>query len=133
MRTLLVSTLGTVLLLSTPASSVVTIDWTLVGDPGNGCDPQSQGCFGSVGYGYQISKYEVTDRQWALLIKGLSPAIQERIRKAAQDVLTTYTSPATWQHVVTDLPYKGPQDYQPVIRAVTVPTYSPGARSWSAR
>lgn len=25
-------------------------------------------------------------------------------------------------HVVSDLPYKGPHDYQPVIRAVTVPT-----------
>lgn len=26
----------------------VEIDWVPVGDPGNACDPQSQGCFGAV-------------------------------------------------------------------------------------
>ena len=30
------------------AASAVTIDWVTVGDPGNACDPQPQGCFGAV-------------------------------------------------------------------------------------
>ena len=52
------------LLLALPASAV-TMDWVTVGDPGNACDPQSQGCFGSVAYTYQIGKYEVTNAQCA--------------------------------------------------------------------
>jgi hypothetical protein len=45
MRTLIpLSTLGAVLLLGAAASAVMT-DWTFVGNPGNPCDRQSQGCF----------------------------------------------------------------------------------------
>jgi len=51
------------LLFALPAHAV-TIDWVKVGDPGNGCDPQPQGCFGSVRYVYWISKYEVTNSQY---------------------------------------------------------------------
>src|SRR5262245_3653949 len=47
------------------AASAVTIDWAPVGNPGNLCDVQSQGCFGTVSSGYQISKYEVTNAQYA--------------------------------------------------------------------
>ena len=36
------------LLLSLPAGANVTIDWVTVGDPGNACDAQPQGCFASV-------------------------------------------------------------------------------------
>lgn len=32
---------------STPVSAV-TVDWLTVGDPGNACDSQSDGCFGAV-------------------------------------------------------------------------------------
>jgi formylglycine-generating enzyme required for sulfatase activity len=46
-------------------ASAVTIDWTFVGDPGNACDTQPQGCFGSVGYAYEIGTYEVTNAQYA--------------------------------------------------------------------
>ncbi len=48
-----------------PAASAVNIEWVAVGDPGNACDPQSQGCFGAVSYDYQISKYEITNAQYA--------------------------------------------------------------------
>ena len=50
-------------------TSAVTIDWVLVGDPGNAADTPSSNCFaancGSVGYEYFISKYEVTNAQYA--------------------------------------------------------------------
>jgi hypothetical protein len=36
------------------SASAVTMDWTPIGNPGNACDPQSQGCFGAVGYDYYI-------------------------------------------------------------------------------
>ena len=45
--------------------SAVTMDWTPVGNPGNACDPQSQGCFGAVPYSYSIGTYEVTNAQYA--------------------------------------------------------------------
>jgi formylglycine-generating enzyme required for sulfatase activity len=47
------------------SSSAVTMDWTPIGNPGNACDSQSQGCFGAVGYAYNIGTYEVTNAQYA--------------------------------------------------------------------
>ena len=32
----------------------VSIDWTPVGNAGNACETQDQGCFGAVGYEYAI-------------------------------------------------------------------------------
>jgi hypothetical protein len=52
-------------LLMTSSASAVTMSWTPVGNPGNACDPQSQGCFGAVGYAYSIGTYEVTNAQYA--------------------------------------------------------------------
>ena len=52
-------------LLIASSGSAVTMAWTPVGDPGNACDPQSDGCFGAVGYSYSIGTYEVTNAQYA--------------------------------------------------------------------
>jgi formylglycine-generating enzyme required for sulfatase activity len=53
------------LLIACSAASAVTMSWSPVGDPGNPCDTQpSQGCFGSVGYSYNIGTYEVTNAQY---------------------------------------------------------------------
>jgi formylglycine-generating enzyme len=52
-------------LLSAWSASAVTMDWTFVGNPGNACDTQPQGCFGTVGYDYLIGTYEVTNAQYA--------------------------------------------------------------------
>jgi formylglycine-generating enzyme required for sulfatase activity len=49
-----------------------TIDWVAVGDPGNACDVQSQGCFGAVDYVYRISKYEVTNAQYAEFLNAVA-------------------------------------------------------------
>jgi MYXO-CTERM domain-containing protein len=65
-----------------PMASAVSIDWTLVGDPGNACDTQSQGCFGAVGYAYDIGTYEVTNAQYAEFLNF----------KAASDPLALYNS-----------------------------------------
>lgn len=51
-------------LLTQPASAVV-IDWVTIGDPGNACEPQSQGCFGAVSSVYRISRTEITNTQYA--------------------------------------------------------------------
>ena len=50
-------------LLIASAAEAVTMDWTLVGAPGNPCDPQA--CFGAVGSYYNIGTYEVTNAQYA--------------------------------------------------------------------
>jgi formylglycine-generating enzyme required for sulfatase activity len=59
------------LALALPAGAV-TFDWVIVGDPGNACDPQSQGCFGAVAYTYEISKYEVTNAQYAEFLNAVA-------------------------------------------------------------
>src|SRR5262250_2458611 len=52
-------------LLITSSASAVTIDWTPVGNAGNACETQSDGCYGAVGYAYSIGTYEVTNAQYA--------------------------------------------------------------------
>ena len=59
------------LFFSLPAHAV-TIDWAEVGNPGNACDAQLQGCFGSVPYSYFISKYEVTNAQYAEFLNAVA-------------------------------------------------------------
>jgi len=60
------------LLFAPPAHAVVTIDWVTVGDPGNACDTQSQGCFGSVAKSYRISKFEVTNAQYTEFLNAMA-------------------------------------------------------------
>jgi formylglycine-generating enzyme required for sulfatase activity len=68
--------------LAGPAAAV-TIDWVLVGDPGNAADTATN-CYaadcGSVGYEYSISRYEVTNAQYAEFLNA----------KAASDPLELY-------------------------------------------
>jgi PEP-CTERM putative exosortase interaction domain len=71
-----------VVLLFASSASAVTMDWTFVGNPGNACDPQSQGCFGAVGYAYNIGTYEVTNSQYTEFLNA----------KAASDPLNLYNS-----------------------------------------
>ena len=72
------------LLIATSASAV-TMDWTPIGNPGNACDPQSQGCFGAVGYAYNIGTYEVTNAQYAEFLNA----------KAKSDPLGLYSTGMT--------------------------------------
>ncbi|MBW2421349.1 MAG: SUMF1/EgtB/PvdO family nonheme iron enzyme [Deltaproteobacteria bacterium] len=53
------------LVLPPAASAVVGMDWVTVVGSGNACDAQTEGCFGSVAAPYRISKYEVTNIQYA--------------------------------------------------------------------
>ena len=59
------------LAVSAPALAV-TIDWVTVGGPGNACDSQTQGCFGSVANTYRISKYETTNAQYAEFLNSVA-------------------------------------------------------------
>jgi formylglycine-generating enzyme required for sulfatase activity len=69
-------------LLLASSASAVTMEWRFVGDPGNACDPQGgQGCFGGVGYAYNIGTYEVTNAQYAEFLNA----------KAATDPLGLYS------------------------------------------
>src|ERR1700752_2364486 len=57
------------LLWLTPPASAVTIDWVPVGNPGNAADGTG---FGSVASGYQISKYEITNAQYAEFLNAVA-------------------------------------------------------------
>ena len=67
-------------LLIASSASAVTMAWTPIGNPGNACDPQTQGCFGAVGYAYNIGTYEVTNSQYAEFLNA----------KAVSDPLALY-------------------------------------------
>jgi formylglycine-generating enzyme required for sulfatase activity len=64
------------------SAAAVSMDWTPIGNPGNGCDPQPQGCFGAVAYSYSIGTYEVTNAQYAEFLNA----------KAASDPYGLYTT-----------------------------------------
>jgi formylglycine-generating enzyme required for sulfatase activity len=67
-------------------AQAVTFDWVPVGNAGNAPDTPSTNCFaancGSVAYDYWISKYEVTNAQYAGLLNA----------KAASDPLALYNT-----------------------------------------
>ena len=73
-----------VALLEGPAHAIVRMDWVAVGNPGNAPDTAGNcngaNC-GSVGYPYYISKYDVTNAQYAEFLNA----------KAASDPLATYS------------------------------------------
>ncbi len=50
----------------------VTIQWVEVGDPGNACDTQPQGCFGAVADAYGISETEVTTAEYAEFLNAVA-------------------------------------------------------------
>lgn len=68
---LLLHVLLALLLLSAPASAVA-FDWVAIGDPGNACDVQSQGCFGSVPREFSISATEVTNAQYSEFLNAVA-------------------------------------------------------------
>jgi formylglycine-generating enzyme required for sulfatase activity len=55
-----------------PARAEVAMDWVRVGRAGNACEVQSNGCFGAVGYVYQIGRVEVTNAQYAELLNAVA-------------------------------------------------------------
>jgi formylglycine-generating enzyme required for sulfatase activity len=73
MGTLLLRSISMLPLLIASSASAVTMAWTPIGNPGNACDTQpSQGCFGAVGYGYQIATFEVTNAQYTAFLNAVA-------------------------------------------------------------
>ncbi|MGH8513834.1 MAG: SUMF1/EgtB/PvdO family nonheme iron enzyme, partial [Gammaproteobacteria bacterium] len=83
-RTVLLSSLVVVLALCGSASAV-SIDWTYVGDPGNACDVQAQGCFGSVPYEYNIGTFEVTNSQYVEFLNAVAATDPNALYNANMD------------------------------------------------
>ena len=72
-----------------PVSAQVTFDWAAVGNPGNAPDtltmtkgavPDNTTGYGSVGYTYQISKYDVTNAQYVQFLNAVDPAGSNTLR-----------------------------------------------------
>lgn len=61
-----------VLFYAYPAHAEVTIDWVTVGDPGNGCETQSAGCFGGVADAYRIDKHEVSNAEYTEFLNAVA-------------------------------------------------------------
>jgi hypothetical protein len=69
--------------------AAVTFDWATVGNPGNAADTlvMNKGPaadfttgYGSVGYTYQISKYDVTNSQYVQFLNAVDPAGSNTLR-----------------------------------------------------
>ncbi len=60
------------LLGSSAAWAEVAFDWVTVGDPGNACDTQVTGCYGSVSQTYRIATLEVTNAQYAEFLNAVA-------------------------------------------------------------
>jgi len=82
MRAALFSSISALVLGIASSAPAVTVTWTPIGNPGNACDTQPGGCFGSVGYAYDISTYEVSNSQYAEFLNA----------KAASDPLGLYNT-----------------------------------------
>jgi sulfatase modifying factor 1 len=105
---LLVVTAGLVLL-AAPASAV-SIDWVFVGDPGNAPDTRGRcvilaASCGPVSYEYYISKYEVTNAQYAefLNLKASSDPLglyNENMSASAQGGITRSGSSGSYTYAV---------------------------------
>ena len=74
---------------SRPVPAAVTFDWATVGNPGNAADTlvmnkgpaaDSTTGYGSVGYTYQISKYDVTNSQYVQFLNAVDPAGSNTLR-----------------------------------------------------
>ena len=68
---------ASLVLLATPAHAQwagvkLELDWITVGAPGNPCDSQPEGCFGSVGYEYQLGRFETTNTQYARFLNSVA-------------------------------------------------------------
>ena len=81
------------------AASAVTMEWTAVGNPGNACDVQPQGCFGAVGYSYAIGTYEVA-RDMGLAVGNATIVIQATF--ASPEDLQTYVDHPAHQAMVAE-------------------------------
>ena len=99
------SGLASVVVLSGLPASAVTIDWVSVGNPGNACSSQSQGCFGAVAYAYQISKYEVTVGQYTEFLNAVAAADPNGLYNTQMDtsfgVITRSGSPGSYSYTAT--------------------------------
>ena len=86
--------------LATPAFAIVTIDYVGVGNAGNAADTTG---YGSVGYSYNIGKYEVTNRQYAdfLNAKGSSNTNGIYNSTMASYGITQVGSPGSFTYNVT--------------------------------
>jgi len=63
---------GVGVLFASVQAAAVTVDWVTVGNPGNSCDIQPGGCFGSVADVYRISKYETTNAQYTEFLNAVA-------------------------------------------------------------
>jgi len=88
MRALILPLLGAVLGAAGPATPAlaVSIDWVTVGLPGNAADEQTG--FGSVAYTYRISKYEVTNVQYAEFLNAVAASDPNELYNPKMGTLT---------------------------------------------
>ena len=87
------------LLLLSPRASAVTMDWVTVGNPGNACDTQTQGCFGAVAESYRISKHEVTNDQYAEFLNAVAASDTYSVFNPGAPGMNQNGSPGSYTYI----------------------------------
>jgi formylglycine-generating enzyme required for sulfatase activity len=64
----------------------VTFDWSTIGNPGNAGDALAEGTFGAVDYVYRISKYEVTNDQYAEFLNSVAASDPNSLFNVSMDI-----------------------------------------------
>ena len=101
-RVLLVATLAA---FAPPAQAQVDIEWRKVADLDNACDPQTEGCLGTVSEYYSIAKHEVSRAQYSEFLNsvaatdpnGLFNVSMSIARSGSSGSYTYATSPSVQQ------------------------------------
>jgi sulfatase modifying factor 1 len=88
----------TALLLTSPAHAQVVFDWVEVDDPGNGCELQPQGCFGSVAEVYEISMFETTNAQYAEFLNAVAKTDTNGLYNADNGGITRSSGPVGFEY-----------------------------------
>jgi sulfatase modifying factor 1 len=66
--------------------------WVTVGDPGNVCDSQFDGCFGAVASVYQIGAFEVTNAEYAEFLNAVAASDPNALYNTFMDITRSGSS-----------------------------------------
>ncbi|WP_043588764.1 formylglycine-generating enzyme family protein [Geminisphaera colitermitum] len=106
---------ATVALLSTHLeAAAINISTVTVGDIGNVADPATGSLYGSVGYEYQIGKYEVTNAQYAAFLNAVDSSGANTLSLYSSNMSSDVSGGITWNSSSGRYEVKANFDLKPV-------------------
>jgi formylglycine-generating enzyme required for sulfatase activity len=101
------------------AAAPVAMRWAEIGDPGNACDTQADGCFGAVAEAFRMSQFEVTNAQYAQFLNAVAATDTNALYHVNMGTSAGVTN-TTWVGGITRTGSAGSYTYAPI----------PGKEDW---